>query len=157
MPNWCCGDLKVRGKQENIKDFLLHGLLPKEDNDFILSKPILLINECETRITMEASHFYICDTTRHFIKSNLIDVWWLNNRFKDETIILKDFAAAWEVNTNELASISKRYNIDFKIHTFEKGLQFNQKVEIINGTVIKDKKIQFKDYDWDCIRPHIGG
>lgn len=42
MPNWCVGSLKVRGKQEDLINFIKNGLLPlgnelKEDDTCNLS------------------------------------------------------------------------------------------------------------------------
>lgn len=47
---------------------------------------------------------------------------------------------AWCVNTQEFASISKKYDIDIKIHAFERGGQFSQDIEIHKGNVIKDEE-----------------
>lgn len=44
-----------------------------------------------------------------------------------------------------------------KIYGFEKGMQFNRNVEIINGEILKDEEINFDDYKWECICPNIGG
>ena len=30
-------------------------------------------------------------------------------------------------------------------------------IEIINGEILKDENIEFKDYDWECICPNMGG
>ena len=44
-----------------------------------------------------------------------------------------------------------------KIHGFECGMEFNQVVEIVDGKIMKDEELQFKDYQWDCIFPNLGG
>ena len=43
------------------------------------------------------------------------------------------------------------------IHAFERGMQFNQIIEIIDGKITKDEEVEFDDYDWDCICPNLGG
>ena len=35
--------------------------------------------------------------------------------------------------------------------------KFNQVIEIVDGKTLKDEKLHFKDYQWDCICPNIGG
>lgn len=72
-------------------------------------------------------------------------------------MVLENFKAAWEIDASSLAKLSKKYLIDFKILGFERGMQFNQDVEIVNGEIVKNEEIKFKDYTWECIRPHIGG
>lgn len=44
-----------------------------------------------------------------------------------------------------------------KIHGFERGMEFNQVIEIVDGKILKDEELYFKDYQWDCICPNIGG
>lgn len=56
-----------------------------------------------------------------------------------------------------MVNISKKYNVDLKIYAFEKGMEFNRDIEIHKGRIIKDNKIEFKDYEWECINPLIGG
>lgn len=52
---------------------------------------------------------------------------------------------------------SREYGVDMKIHAFERGMQFNQIIEIIDGEITKEAEIRFKDYEWDCICPNVGG
>ena len=44
-----------------------------------------------------------------------------------------------------------------KIHGFEKGMQFSQLIEIVDGEILQDKEIKYDDWDWDCPCPLIGG
>lgn len=32
-----------------------------------------------------------------------------------------------------------------------------QVIEIIDGKIVKDEELHFKDYQWDCICPKLGG
>ncbi|MGR5995465.1 hypothetical protein ACT7C9_25025 [Bacillus cereus] len=56
-----------------------------------------------------------------------------------------------------LATLSKEYNVDIKIYAFEKGMEFNQDVEIHKGEIIKNVEIEFDNYMWECINPNMGG
>lgn len=56
-----------------------------------------------------------------------------------------------------LTEISKKYNLDFKIYAYERGMQFNIDFEVHKGEVIKCNEIQFDDYIWECTNPNIGG
>ena len=44
-----------------------------------------------------------------------------------------------------------------RIHAFERGMCFNQIIEIIDGEITKDEEVKFDDYNWDCICPNVGG
>lgn len=164
MPNWCEGNLKIRGKKENIIKFLEEGtsLLdgfcePKE------IKPKLEVNEYDEieikNINKEKdiNCLYIKGTTRYFIDPIENEIY-IHHIDEDEQVIyLENFKAAWNINADELRKISETYNIDIKIYGFECGMKFNQDIEIIKGKIIKDVVITFTDYEWECIEPNIGG
>ena len=164
MPNWCKGNLKIRGKKENIIKFLTEGtsLLdgfwePKE------IKPEIEVNDCD-EIEIKnidkvkgIDFLYIKGTRRHFIDPIENEIYIHNTDEKEAVICLENFKAAWGIDTEALRVISKRYSIDFKSYAFESGMEFNQDIEIIKGKIVKDEEIKFKDYVWECIEPNIGG
>ena len=164
MPNWCKGNLKIRGKKENIIKFLTEGtsLLdgfwePKE------IKPEIEVNDCD-EIEIKnidkvkgIDFLYIKGTRRHFIDPIENEIYMHNTDEKEAVICLENFKAAWGIEAGALRVISKRYSIDFKIYAFESGMEFNQDIEIIKGKIVKDEEIKFKDYVWECIEPNIGG
>lgn len=162
MPNWIVGDLKVRGTKKEIRRFITEGLeaIPfsilgiKDSN--IETK--VVGDEDFFRVTTNGHCFYIKGTRRHFIRGNEIEVdFYTDKEDGKEVVVLEGFEAAWYIEAEQLAEISKEYNIDFKILGFERGMEFNQDVEIVNGEVVKDDEVKFDDYWWECIRPHIGG
>ena len=164
MPNWCKGNLKIRGKKENIIKFLEEGtsLLdgfwePKE------IKPKIEINDCdEIEIknldeTKGINYLYIKGTRKNFINPVENEIYVHDEDEEEQIICLENFKAAWGIDAAALRMISNRYNIDIKIYAFEAGMEFNQDIEIIKGEIIKDEEITFKDYVWECIEPNIGG
>lgn len=160
MPNWIKGDLKVRGTKENVKRFLLEGLDPAPIGFTAGSYYIQVICDDKWDFSIKSSTemFYIKGTKRHFIDLEVIETYmneWEES--EEKVIILEEFIAAWAIDAEALAKISKEFEIDFKILGFEKGMCFNQDVEIIKGEIIKNEEIHFNDYNWECIRPHIGG
>lgn len=68
-----------------------------------------------------------------------------------------DTEFAWGISAEELLNSCKQYNVDMRIHAFERGMCFNQIIEIIDGKITKDEEVEFDDYNWDCICPNIGG
>lgn len=161
MPNWCRGDLKVRGTKENIKKFLLEGLQPISKGLFNperVETEVICDDTWEFSIKSETGAFYIVGTRRDFIECEVIETS-INDWEEDEekVIVLEDYKAAWGIDAESLAAISEKFKIDFKILGFEQGMEFNQDIEVIKGKIIKDIEIKFDDYEWECIRPHIGG
>ncbi len=155
MPNWSEGTLKVRGTKDNLKKFVLEGM---QQVDFIgnVLEPLELDESYSVKLSDEAYHFYIKGTTRGFVEQIEIDMCFLNEE-REKPILMLDVKFSWAVNVEELSKISKKYDVDLKIYTFEKGMEFNQDIEIIKGKIVKDVEMKFDDYEWDCICPSLGG
>ncbi|NFA37362.1 hypothetical protein [Clostridium botulinum] len=162
MPNWCTGELKVRGKYKDIKNFLINEI--KELRGFLNSEvvnPIIEEDELELEIKKSEkgqSQFYLNGSRRGFIYSP-IEVY-KDNVEDGQSIIttnLGDLECAWGTDTDILIKHSREYNIDFKIYAYERGMEFNIDFEVHKGNVIKNDEIKFNDYDWECTNPSIGG
>ncbi|GED35010.1 hypothetical protein P9G84_31875 [Brevibacillus centrosporus] len=149
MPNWCNGALKVRGEKEDVLRFLKEGLKPV---GYLgeTKQPEIEEDECSITIKSDLHALHINGTRRCFVERTVIE-WWYDQ------ILVLDVECAWAVDVEGLAKVSEKYNLDFKIYAFEKGMEFNQDIEIHRGKVIKDDEIQFHDYEWECIDPRIGG
>ena len=154
MSNWCSGTLKVRGKIEDLKKFVLEGLQPV---GFLgEEKPPLKLNKygyCEYNGVC-----WIENTRRGFVDDPNIYFW--DDEEENETqIICLESRFAWGIDAVELQKTCIKYNVDMKIYAFECGMEFNQDIEIVNGEIICNEKINFKnkDYLWECICPTKGG
>lgn len=154
MPNWCNGTLKVRGKIEDLKRFVLEGLQPIN----ILGEklePLKLDNlgDCEYKGTC-----WIENTHRGFVDNP--DIYFCDFEEDDNPkVICLESRFAWAIDAEQLQKTCIKYNVDMKIYAFECGMEFNQDIEIVNGEIVCDEKINFngKDYQWECIMPTIGG
>ena len=157
MPNWCEGILKIRGKKENIIKFIEEGL----ENVGLMGETInekKILDEQEDYLQIkEDNTLHIKNTRRAFVYDKYGEIFLYKIKKKDICVICLDFKQAWDIDTEPLAEISVKFNVDFKIFAFESGMQFNRDIEIIQGEIIKDEVIEYEDYIWDCINPHIGG
>lgn len=155
MPNWCEGQLKVRGNINQLKIFVKEALKPVTlfgDN----AKDIKVVTDEELNFWYQTNDsLHIKGTHRNFIESNYFEVY--ADDLEDITVLVMDFKAAWGIDSEPLARLSKEYGVDIKIYAFERGMEFNQDIEIINGDVVRDKEIKFTDYKWECVCPNIGG
>ena len=160
MPNWCVGELKVRGTKKNLREFLSKGLMiidrrgnavdmtveASEDGIYIYSK------------SSEAECFYLKGSKRQFIKTNVLDFgWWNKSEDTEILFILPEFEGAYDIDVEILKSISTEFSVDFHIYGFEKGMEFNRDVMVVSGIVIRDDVIEFEDYKWECVSPSLGG
>ena len=151
MPNWCEGTLKVRGKVEDLKRFVLEGLCPV---GFLgEEKELLKFNEFDYIETETACH--IENTRRGFVKEGQY-IEFCNEDDETEVICLES-KFAWGIDAEQLLQTCKKYNVDMKIYAFECGMEFNQDIEIVNGKIVKNDEITFDDYRWECICSKLGG
>lgn len=151
MPNWCKGCLKVRGKAANVKRFILECVKPVDPNSNGLPKLELSdIGEIESKGTC-----WIEGTERGFVENLLVDFSFVED---DEifTAVL-DAKFAWAADSEELLASCKKYDVDMKFYAFEKGMGFNQDILIVGGLILRDNRIEFEDYNWECICPTLGG
>lgn len=106
MPNWCAGNIRLRGKRSTIKEFLTNELETVFHRRCVLdvqTAPIIIEDdgyEITIKRNVEDEGFfpsiYIKGTRRNFIRSENIDVYF--NGKDDEqiqTICIDDVEAAW--------------------------------------------------------------
>ena len=151
MPNWSEGCLKVRGKAVNVKKFILEGLKPFDFSGYEPCKLELSdIGEVETD-----KDCWIEGTTRGYVENLYVD---FSDSEDDETFTaVLDAKFAWVADAEELLALCKKYSVDMKLYAFEKGNEFNQDILIIRGLIFRDCRIEFEDYNWECICPTVGG
>ena len=148
MPNWAEGSLKLRGKCENIasalKEMLLNDTVALEEK---WDGDLLVFNNT-------APYFYINKTRRAFINQNQIEVW-LEEEFC--IVELDNFQQAWSAIPENYKEISSKFDVDIKIFTFERGMEFTQEIEISKGEIIKNVCSNYDDYQWEVPFSNLGG
>lgn len=155
MPNWTEGTLKLRGKRENLERFFETAIQPS--SNFKEETP-----PREKFITSQYADDYtvfdikkdawIEGTRRAFINDDCFA------EIEDETAtICLPIRQAWSFDTDDWKDISKKYNLDVRLFGFERGTEFCQEIEVINGTVTIDKEIAYDDWTWECPMPLMGG
>lgn len=154
MPNWCEGVLKIRGNFNDVKNFLIEGitcvnLFGKETKDCYKIEE----NTEEILSLRYLDIPYIKNTRRAFLLDKEIELWCGK---KTGTFAL-NFRQAWNVEAEQFAEISKKYNIDIKINAYEKNMEFERRVLIEKGKIIENEDIQYDDYVWECDMPNLGG
>ena len=151
MPNWSKGCLKVRGKAANVKKFILEGLKPADFSGYEFHKLELSdVGDVETN-----KDCWIEGTTRGYVENLYIDF----SGYEDhETFTaLLDAKFAYRADAEELSAVCKKYSVDMRIYAFERVMEFNQDILIVDGEIRRDKTVQFKDYIWECLCPTVGG
>lgn len=149
MPNWCEGDLRICGKAKDIYKFI--------DETIDRNKKVR-----EKSIEIERWHdedIWFIGTRRMFMSSD-----YFCEAFEDKSDIKTNcirIKQAWCIDSGMFVEWSKKYKLDFRIVAFERGMQFEQQIEVIKGKLIKDEVITYneknRDWYWDCICPSMGG
>jgi len=173
MPNWCEGNLRLRGTGKAILDFVKNEfeVVGHEKGKGLLGgqstcAPEIVYECCEVdaKVPEQAKDWafldmYIKDTRRNFVGGKGFSFYiGGEDELKDvHTVCIDDFRAAWGVDATPYVEKAKKYGVDIKIIGFERGMEFAQYIEIINGELIKNDEIKFDDWDWECIMPNMGG
>lgn len=162
MPNWCEGSLRMRGKFENLKNFFKNGLMVYKMNfddngvsyvEFPERLSVIDDNdECFYMTIGDTAH--ITGTKRAFVPKNNIEFYADKNSNCSYAVMVKQ---AWDFHVEEFFDIAKKYNLDIRLNGFERGREFSREIIIENGTIIKNEMKQYKDYDYECIMPMLGG
>lgn len=169
MPNWCEGNIRLRGKRNAIVDFLKNeleytgyerltevpttGMLEFEDKygEVKVSIP-------KDKCNLLFACVYIKGTRRNFIDSKSIEVC-MCSECEDEvhTVCIDDIRAAWGFEAEPYLEKALKYGLDIRIVGFECGMQFAQDIEIVDGELVKCREIKYDAWTWECPMPNMGG
>lgn len=155
MPNWIEGTLKLRGKTNDMRRFFktaiqpcaCFGKEPYKQEDFIEFD----FNE-EWNVVHIKEDAYIEGTQRAFINNDCYA------EFEDdEDTVCVPIRQAWAFVPKNWQDISKKFNLDIRLYGFERGMEFCQEVEVIDGEITIDREIKYDDWEWECPMPILGG
>ena len=168
MPNWAEGNIRFRGKPEKIMEFLKNEIectATNKEFEVVTNRPVIEwtefdeINFSEPEEAKKENNFwkslYIKGTRRNFIDG--ISGVYLPRDTNEWILCLDNFKAAWGVITEPYAEKSKKYGIDIAIVVYEQGMEFRQRIEIINGEIVKCEETKYKDWNWEADFPNMGG
>lgn len=168
MPNWNAGILRIRGKREDVIKFLTEGVNAYEfRSNGKISSEYLPISKDELYtfdddcIEYKRNNIYVEGTTRGFICEYNCLVYISNDTDNEGRIYTYvDYRQAWGINENELADISAKYHLDFRIFAAEAGMGFWIDLEILDGEITKLEEygnMSYNEYIWNCPIPNVGG
>lgn len=161
MPNWIEGTLKLRGTTENLKRFIKNGLgpsgwFPEEEKLPPISDFVKLDDFEEFGEATIVNEPHIKGTRRAFILDTTV---WIDD---DTTTLCLPIKQAWafcadENDRRKWQDLSKEFGLDIRLYGFERGMEFCEEIEIIDGKITLEKEIQYNDWLWECPMPLLGG
>lgn len=147
MPNWCEGNLRIRGTIKQIREFIKNAVDHDDVKKYVETDTELEIYLCNGATWIVGSH-------RAFIMGEII----VHAKSpKEKKSAAFEFRSAWNVDSKILLDLAVKSGVDIRLYAFERGMEFNRNIEIIGGKLLKDKTVEFDDYDWECVCPLIGG
>lgn len=171
MSNWIEGTFRFRGLKENVKKFIMEGLQPSfrceeklqrkiefEEDDYIEIK-FTLNDKKEDSKKKYPDYLYIPHTSRTFVELDSYGYISANKCEKSNDLVCAtNFKATWSIDTEAIVKVAKEYQIDIRINGYERGMRFEQLVEVNRRGVIRcESVIQYEDYIWECPMPLLGG
>ncbi len=162
MPNWCEGYLKIRGKKEDIVNFVENEIRLVKSKD-IFSEPeyleIKMIKDSyEYRFEHKNSfkeYLRLKNARRFFVESEEISFYYHEDEVCYLTLEIKQ---AWCIDVQELlVEHSKNYHVDFNIYASESGMEFEQYITVVNGELVKNEEKVYIDFWFEAINPELGG
>lgn len=176
MPNWCSGNIRFRGKLDDILELLRQNLMycRYTDNHETVSEPAKVYQDESYDEIIVASPFesgnkgwcYIAGTHRNFLDLESNSDFWSSalyipeNDKEPSVVVFENFQAAWSIEPEPYVEMSKEFGVDIKIFGWEQGIGFDQEIEITNGKLTRNQTNEYKDYAdwmWNTALPYIGG
>lgn len=184
MPNWCAGNIRFRGKKEDIVNLLENEVeycTVGKRFDEVNTHPVTVGTD-DWELTIyppkdvnldKAGWYHIKGTRRAFLDSESNCLYSTcfyelepefgkpaeNNIIDAEPwlLIIDRFKQAWDIRAEEFTEMSTKYNVDIRIFAREQGMQFEREIKIQKGEILLNKTVKYDDWDWDCPLPWIGG
>ena len=163
MPNWCEGNIKIRGKKKDVISFLENEILrvklikvpekPKTENIKMKFNGFTYVYELENNKDV----LYLKDSTRCFIEQSIIEIYLYSDTNKSPMYVTLNIKQAWGIEENLFEKLSDKYNLDFNIYASEKGMEFEQYITIIDGEITKNETKKYDDFYFEAINPELGG
>lgn len=164
MPNWCEGNVKIRGKKKDVIAFLENEILKcsftnimeetKKENIKMDHDGFSYVYELDSE---SKSYLYLKDSARCFIEQNKIEIYLYSDSNKAPTYLTLEIKQAWGIEEELFEKLSKKYNLDFNIYVSEKGMEFEQYITIIDGEITKNETKEYDDFYFEAINPELGG
>lgn len=170
-PNWAEGNLRIRGKRENLISFLINELccIKGSDNsdEPVETSPIYIKENCGgwTIILIKddgsLNNFHFKNSDTQYIECAEQDLELSlsegPNLNKDQVIFIDCFNAAWDIDEDFFKRCAIQYKIDIRIFVWELGLQWSKASTFYKNGKTEMEYKQYADWLWDCPLPHYGG
>ena len=147
MPNWIAGDMRIRGKKKDLLQFLENGIDP-------MSEEYNLSVDNDEIYGALAKGSYIKETRNVFLTSDFSG---FVEDDDDDYIVVLPVKQTWCWDETDFSRLSQKYNLDFKLIGWERGMGFEQELVCLRREEPVDIVRKFPNWEWDSPCPRMGG
>lgn len=147
MPNWCEGNLRIRGTIKQLAEFMKNAVDADDVTKYIET-------DTEIDIYLKDGATWLRGSQRAFVMGEIVAK---AKSPAEKKAVALDYRSAWLVESDVLLNLAIKSGVDIRLNAYERGAEFNRNIEIIGGKLVKDETIKFDDYVWECPCPLIGG
>ena len=176
MPNWAEGNIRVRGKRENIIRYIQENFISIYDLEGGKweERPVhleigaggweLLINkDADTNgcIWFKNSKRMFIDYDRcnfehtHTISGEFSDDEKHTN--KDQVLYLDGFKGAWGIDGEYFRKAATDYKVDIRLFVWERGMEWSSVSTFYRDGHVEDDSRTYSEWMWESALPNYGG
>lgn len=169
MPNWAEGNIRFRGKRENLIRFFSNELVSLiRNSDFTIREAPVKLQSAADGWSMKIirnegteGNLYFRGSNRQFVDMEEFECDFEfskgQNTVEDQIVIFTGYRAAWNVDYSYFQEKAMRYRIDIRTFVWEQGMEWSSvNTWYRNGT--KDEEARsYSDWLWDASMPYYGG
>lgn len=169
MPNWAEGNIRFRGKRENLLRFFVNELeMVKATSDGKYQEiPVKMkVDEDGWRVHLirEAgtqSSLYFRGSNRQFVDMEEFECDFEfsegPNQNADQIVILTGYKGAWNIDVSFFKEKAVQYKIDIRIFVWEQGLEWSSVNTWYRNGKMEEESRTYADWLWDASMPYYGG
>ena len=176
MPNWAAGNIRVRGKRENIIRYIQENLIAiyeLQDNKWE-ERPVHLSVDAggyELVITRDEDTWrsvWFKNSKRMFID---FDDYSTKNSYticgelsddekhtkEDQVLFLSGFKGAWGIDDECFRKAAVDYKVDIRIFVWERGMEWSSIATYYRDGHVEENSQTYSDWMWESALPDYGG
>lgn len=166
MPNWCDGNIRVRGTFQKIVKLFSESLfaLKLDEKRTLVDIPVKIVWDGPYFVHLDKpedgceNEFWFKDSRRQFMDVERIELADYSDDDSQEIVIcIEGFHGAWNIDLECFQALAKKYQVDIRIVAYDRGMEFCDTAEFYCNGKFLNKVIRYNDWMWECPRPNLGG
>lgn len=146
MANWVEGKIGIKGKYEDLKNFLLNGLKLDDEETKKVSKVLDEKAKVLRVIGATAETVLLIEDTYHFMPWQGDDIEINESADGLNFSVVMEMMVKWEIRAGELLDVAKKYQLDIRATGDNIDEEEHQNIIIKDGKIEKDERFSLDDF-----------